>query len=47
MLALKPAERLVIDLLYLQQKSVADIQEIDRLEQKRWSRCALSVPARK
>ena len=26
--ALKPAERLVIDLLYLQQRSVADIQEL-------------------
>jgi RNA polymerase sigma-70 factor (ECF subfamily) len=28
MMALKPAERLVIDLLYLQQRSVAEIQEI-------------------
>lgn len=28
MLALKPAERLVIDLLYFQQKSVADIQTL-------------------
>ena len=28
MLALKPAERLVIDLLYFQQKSVADIQKL-------------------
>ena len=28
MLALKPAERLVIDLLYLQERSVAEIQEI-------------------
>lgn len=28
MLALKPAERLVIDLLYLQQRSVAEIQKI-------------------
>jgi RNA polymerase sigma-70 factor (ECF subfamily) len=28
MKALKPAERLVIDLLYLQQRSVAEIQEI-------------------
>ena len=28
MLALKPAERLVIDLLYFQQKSVAEIQQI-------------------
>ncbi|HYJ04448.1 MAG TPA: sigma factor-like helix-turn-helix DNA-binding protein, partial [Chthoniobacterales bacterium] len=26
--ALKPAERLVIDLLYLQQRSVAEIQEV-------------------
>jgi RNA polymerase sigma-70 factor (ECF subfamily) len=26
--ALKPAERLVIDLLYLQERTVADIQEI-------------------
>jgi RNA polymerase sigma-70 factor (ECF subfamily) len=28
MMALKPAERLVIDLLYLQQRSVAEIQKI-------------------
>jgi RNA polymerase sigma-70 factor (ECF subfamily) len=28
MMALKPAERLVIDLLYLQQRSVAEIQQI-------------------
>jgi RNA polymerase sigma-70 factor (ECF subfamily) len=28
MMALKPAERLVIDLLYLQERTVADIQEI-------------------
>ena len=40
MLALKPAERLVIDLLYFQQKSVADIQEITG-----WSRALVKVRA--
>ena len=40
MLALKPAERLVIDLLYLQQKSVADIQELTG-----WSKALVKVRA--
>lgn len=40
MLALKPAERLVIDLLYLQQRSVAEIQEITG-----WSRALTKVRA--
>ena len=40
MLALKPAERLVIDLLYFQQKSVADIQEITG-----WSSALVKVRA--
>ena len=40
MLALKPAERLVIDLLYFQQKSVADIQKLTG-----WSRALVKVRA--
>jgi len=40
MLALKPAERLVMDLLYLQQRSVAEIQEITG-----WSRALVKVRA--
>lgn len=40
MLALKPSERLVIDLLYLQQKSVADIQELTG-----WSKALVKVRA--
>lgn len=40
MLALKPAERLVIDLLYLQQKSVADIQQLTG-----WSKALVKVRA--
>jgi RNA polymerase sigma-70 factor (ECF subfamily) len=40
MLALKPAERLVIDLLYLQQKSVTDIQELTG-----WSKALVKVRA--
>ena len=40
MLALKPAERLVIDLLYFQQKSVADIQKISG-----WSSALVKVRA--
>ncbi len=40
MLALKPAERLVIDLLYLQQKSVADIQKLTG-----WSSALVKVRA--
>ncbi|HEV2841705.1 MAG TPA: sigma-70 family RNA polymerase sigma factor [Chthoniobacterales bacterium] len=40
MLVLKPAERLVIDLLYFQQKSVADIQELTG-----WSRALVKVRA--
>ena len=40
MLALKPAERLVIDLLYFQQKSVAEIQEITG-----WSSALVKVRA--
>ena len=37
---LKPAERLVIDLLYLQQKSVAEIREITG-----WSAALVKVRA--
>jgi RNA polymerase sigma-70 factor, ECF subfamily len=40
MLALKPAERLVMDLLYLRQHSVAEIQEITG-----WSRALVKVRA--
>lgn len=40
MLALKPAERLVIDLLYLQQRSVAEIQKIAG-----WSSALIKVRA--
>lgn len=40
MLALKPAERLVIDLLYFQQKSVADIQKLTG-----WSNALVKVRA--
>lgn len=40
MLPLKPAERLVIDLLYLQQKSVADIQKLTG-----WSNALVKVRA--
>ena len=40
MLKLKPAERAVIDLLYLQQKSVADIQELTG-----WSKALVKVRA--
>ena len=40
MKGLKPAERLVIDLLYLQQRSVAEIQEIAG-----WSRALVKVRA--
>ncbi len=40
MLALKPAERLVMDLLYLQERSVAEIQEITG-----WSRALVKVRA--
>ena len=40
MLALKPAERLVIDLLYFQQKSVADIQKLTG-----WSNTLVKVRA--
>jgi RNA polymerase sigma-70 factor (ECF subfamily) len=40
MMALKPAERLVIDLLYLQQRSVAEIQKIAG-----WSRALVKVRA--
>jgi len=40
MLALKPAERLVIDLLYFQQKSVADIQKLTG-----WSSALVKVRA--
>ncbi|HWM26377.1 MAG TPA: RNA polymerase sigma factor [Chthoniobacterales bacterium] len=40
MLALKPAERLVIDLLYLQQQSVADIQKLTG-----WSNALVKVRA--
>lgn len=40
MLGLKPAERLVIDLLYLQQRSIAEIQEISG-----WSRALIKVRA--
>jgi RNA polymerase sigma factor (sigma-70 family) len=38
--ALKPAERLVIDLLYLQQRSVAEIQQVTG-----WSRALVKVRA--
>ena len=40
MLTLKPAERLVIDLLYFQQKSVADIQKLTG-----WSNALVKVRA--
>ena len=40
MMALKPAERLVIDLLYLQQRSIAEIQKISG-----WSRALVKVRA--
>jgi RNA polymerase sigma factor (sigma-70 family) len=40
MLALKPAERFVIDLLYLQQKSVTDIQQLTG-----WSKALVKVRA--
>ena len=40
MMALKPAERLVIDLLYLQQRSVADIQKLTG-----WSHALVKVRA--
>jgi RNA polymerase sigma-70 factor (ECF subfamily) len=40
MMALKPAERLVIDLLYLQQRSVAEIQKITG-----WSSALVKVRA--
>ena len=40
MMALKPAERLVIDLLYLQQRSVAEIQKISG-----WSSALVKVRA--
>jgi RNA polymerase sigma-70 factor (ECF subfamily) len=40
MMALKPAERLVIDLLYLQQRSIAEIQEISG-----WSGALVKVRA--
>jgi len=40
MMALKPAERLVIDLLYLQQRSVAEIQKIAG-----WSQALIKVRA--
>jgi len=39
-MALKPAERLVIDLLYLQQRSVTEIQEISG-----WSSALVKVRA--
>ena len=45
MMALKPAERLVIDLLYLQQRSVAEIQKIDRLEQRAGQSARFPGPA--
>ncbi len=40
MMVLKPAERLVIDMLYLQQRSIAEIQEISG-----WSRALIKVHA--
>jgi RNA polymerase sigma factor (sigma-70 family) len=40
MMTLKPAERLVIDLLYLQQRSVADIQKLTG-----WSKALVKVRA--
>jgi RNA polymerase sigma-70 factor (ECF subfamily) len=40
MMGLKPAERLVIDLLYLQQRSVAEVQQISG-----WSRALVKVRA--
>ena len=40
MMALKPAERLVIDLLYLQQRSIAEIQQISG-----WSAALVKVRA--
>ena len=40
MMGLKPAERLVIDLLYLQQRSVAEIQQISG-----WSSALVKVRA--
>jgi RNA polymerase sigma-70 factor (ECF subfamily) len=40
MMALKPAERLVIDLLYLQQRSIAEIQKISG-----WTKALVKVRA--